>query len=172
MTDEEDESREIQGKILGIRKGADSGNATEATAEDVQSSGKEGLRFAIEGLARMERRLQRATKRQKLKVEETHLTETLDEDEYKPPDEVATAGWKQRHQNPGVSKQPDRQDRAQRGMFGGEGLDLKDEAPVATEEALDTVKRGAARPPPVNSHYLPLPWRGRLGYVSGPIVVT
>ncbi|KAK4645218.1 UV-damage endonuclease [Podospora bellae-mahoneyi] len=164
MTDEEDESREIQGKILGIRKGADSGDAPEDTADDVQSSGKEGLRFAIEGLARMERRLQRATKRQKLKVEETNLTETLDEDEYKPPDEVATAGWKQRHQNPGVSKQPDRQDRAQRGMFGGEGLDLKDEAPVATEEALDTVKRGAARPPPVNSHYLPLPWRGRLGY--------
>ncbi|KAK0668076.1 putative UV-damage endonuclease [Cercophora samala] len=163
MTDEEDESREIQGKILGIRREADSGTGTEA-AEDVQTSSKEGLRLAIEGLAQMERRLQRATKRQKLKVEETHLTETLDEDEYKPRDEVATAGWKKRHQNPGVSKQPDDQDRAERGMFGGEGLDPNQEAPVATEEALDVVERGAARPPPVNSDYLPLPWRGRLGY--------
>ena len=33
-------------------------------------------------------------------------------------------------------------------------------------EDLDTMKNEAARPPPVNSDYLPLPWKGRLGYVS------
>ncbi|KAK0702582.1 UV-endonuclease UvdE-domain-containing protein [Apiosordaria backusii] len=165
MTDEEDESREIQGKILGIRReAADSENATE-TVEDGEKSGKEGLRLAIEGLARMERRLQRATKRQKMKVEETHLTETLDQGEFKPRDEAATAGWKLRHQQqPDASKQPDDKDRAEQGTTIGAGLDPENEKQEASEEVLEMLERGAARPPPVNSHYLPLPWRGRLGY--------
>jgi UV DNA damage endonuclease len=33
-------------------------------------------------------------------------------------------------------------------------------------EDLDAVKLEATRPPPVNSDYLPLPWKGRIGYVS------
>ena len=33
-------------------------------------------------------------------------------------------------------------------------------------EDVDVMKREAGRPPPVNSDYLPLPWKGRLGYVS------
>lgn len=33
-------------------------------------------------------------------------------------------------------------------------------------EDIDTVRKKAQRPPPVNSDYLPLPWKGRLGYVS------
>lgn len=33
-------------------------------------------------------------------------------------------------------------------------------------EDVDVMKKEAARPPPVNSDYLPLPWKGRLGYVS------
>ena len=39
-----------------------------------------------------------------------------------------------------------------------------DDAP-ATEDA-DILKLEGSRPPPVNSDYLPLPWKGRLGYVS------
>jgi len=39
-----------------------------------------------------------------------------------------------------------------------------DDVPPA--EDVDTMKKEAARPPPVNSDYLPLPWKGRLGYVS------
>jgi UV DNA damage endonuclease len=27
------------------------------------------------------------------------------------------------------------------------------------------VKQALSRPPPINSEYLPLPWKGRLGYV-------
>ena len=30
----------------------------------------------------------------------------------------------------------------------------------------DELKEALGRPPPVNSNYLPLPWKGRLGYVS------
>jgi UV DNA damage endonuclease len=33
-------------------------------------------------------------------------------------------------------------------------------------EDVDIMKKEAGRPPPVNSDYLPLPWEGRLGYVS------
>jgi len=33
-------------------------------------------------------------------------------------------------------------------------------------EDIDVMKQEARRPPPVNSDYLPLPWKGRLGYVS------
>lgn len=39
-----------------------------------------------------------------------------------------------------------------------------DEAPPA--EDADAVKLEGRRPPPVNSDYLPLPWKGRIGYVS------
>jgi UV DNA damage endonuclease len=38
------------------------------------------------------------------------------------------------------------------------------EAGGAITEDIETVKLEAARPPPVNSAYLPLPWKGRLGY--------
>lgn len=37
-----------------------------------------------------------------------------------------------------------------------------EDVPVEAEE----LKEALGRPPPVNSSYLPLPWKGRLGYVS------
>jgi UV DNA damage endonuclease len=37
---------------------------------------------------------------------------------------------------------------------------------IGPVEDVDIMKKEAARPPPVNSDYLPLPWKGRLGYVS------
>lgn len=37
-------------------------------------------------------------------------------------------------------------------------------------EDVDVMKKEAGRPPPVNSGYLPLPWKGRLGYVSEIVV--
>lgn len=36
-------------------------------------------------------------------------------------------------------------------------------------EEVDVLKREAGRQPPVNSDYLPLPWKGRLGYVCIPV---
>lgn len=45
------------------------------------------------------------------------------------------------------------------------GVPVDPEAPEDVQEDLETVKQEAARPPPVNSAYLPLPWTGRrLGY--------
>jgi UV DNA damage endonuclease len=39
-----------------------------------------------------------------------------------------------------------------------------EDVPVEAEE----LQEALSRPPPVNSDYLPLPWKGRLGYVSMP----
>jgi UV DNA damage endonuclease len=39
-----------------------------------------------------------------------------------------------------------------------------EEVPVEAEELQEALSRA----PPVNSSYLPLPWKGRLGYVSNP----
>jgi UV DNA damage endonuclease len=36
----------------------------------------------------------------------------------------------------------------------------------------EEVREALSRPPPVNSAYLPLPWKGRLGYVSRPFGVS
>lgn len=47
----------------------------------------------------------------------------------------------------------------------GEGLEAGDEDEVEVKEAM-------SRPPPVNSDYLPLPWKGRLGYVCTQHTIT
>lgn len=43
-----------------------------------------------------------------------------------------------------------------------------EDIPVDAEE----LKEALGRPPPVNSSYLPLPWKGRLGYVSCTVMGT
>ncbi|KFZ14033.1 hypothetical protein V501_03421 [Pseudogymnoascus sp. VKM F-4519 (FW-2642)] len=44
------------------------------------------------------------------------------------------------------------------------GSEIDPESGPDIDEDLAAVKRHAARPPPLNSGYLPLPWKGRLGY--------
>lgn len=39
---------------------------------------------------------------------------------------------------------------------------------VPEENDINLIKREGARPPPVHSDYVPLPWKGRLGYVNHP----
>ena len=46
----------------------------------------------------------------------------------------------------------------------GEIIDPEGNNDIPAEE--EEVKEALSRPPPVNSDYLPLPWKGRLGYVS------
>lgn len=43
-----------------------------------------------------------------------------------------------------------------------------DEDDEGAGEDADAIKLEARRPPPINSDYLPLPWKGRLGYVYFP----
>lgn len=42
--------------------------------------------------------------------------------------------------------------------------EIDPESGADIDEDVAAVKKDAARPPPVNSEYLPLPWKGRLGY--------
>ncbi|KFY26818.1 hypothetical protein V493_03870 [Pseudogymnoascus sp. VKM F-4281 (FW-2241)] len=44
------------------------------------------------------------------------------------------------------------------------GTEIDPESSADIDEDIAAVKRDAARQPPVNSGYLPLPWKGRLGY--------
>lgn len=45
---------------------------------------------------------------------------------------------------------------------------LDPEAEGDEEADEEEIQAALSRPPPVNSNYLPLPWKGRLGYVSSP----
>lgn len=157
MQHEEQESREIQGKILGIRGDREDG-VPDQVAKERKKMAKEGVQQAIEGLVRMEQRLKRATKRQKIKLEETHLAEPdEDNDPNTARDEaIKIVGPK----IAAASKHPkEKEGTFDAGATRGHELDTQ-----GAEEVPDMPERGAARPPPVNSPYLPLPWRGRLGY--------
>lgn len=48
------------------------------------------------------------------------------------------------------------------------GIEALSDPEAEGEEVVDEedLKQALARPPPVNSDYLPLPWKGRIGYVS------
>lgn len=52
----------------------------------------------------------------------------------------------------------------------GEHGDMGDPEAEGDEEANEEeLQEALSRPPPVNSDYLPLPWKGRIGYVSSTI---
>jgi UV DNA damage endonuclease len=55
---------------------------------------------------------------------------------------------------------------------GNTGMTGDPEEDEGLEEDEVEVKEALSRPPPVNSDYLPLPWKGRLGYVGGCHVAT
>lgn len=145
----EEQTREIQGKIMGIRAG-DEGPHSNADNEKSDRDTKEGMKLAIEGLARMERRLHKATKRQKIKVEESHVPETIRDDQNRR-DTAKDLSLKPTGPQLERSK-PE------------EGLDPGPSDPPDLPDVPELPERGAARPPPINSPYLPLPWKGRLGY--------
>ena len=66
-------------------------------------------------------------------------------------DAVKTKGTKDGKDNKQVAKEP-------------QFLDPEAEGDEEADE--EEIQAALSRPPPVNSDYLPLPWRGRLGYVS------
>ncbi|SPQ24944.1 95927458-f189-4cf2-a718-2fdf0e9cdb0c [Thermothielavioides terrestris] len=159
----------IPENLLGIRQQRGESLGSEEM-QDRKKMVKGDVQLAIEGLARMEHRLRSATKRQKLQIEEdTRLTETR-----------VTAG-QQVTRSPSVRKaslkstglarlgllptvdEEDKDDFAG-GLSGGKNQDLEARRIDVPEEVPDVPERGASRPPPVNSDYLPLPWKGRLGY--------
>ncbi|KAL8335632.1 hypothetical protein RB598_009696 [Gaeumannomyces tritici] len=144
-----------------------------------------GVQHVLQGLARMERRLQRMTKRQRLKVEESintvvALQPRLAQRDHQSRDESPATRGRQGQMSikaqasaaaaPGHSMTANLYGRSSSDKeAGGSRHALKEagSAEVLIKKPTPTASpadRGAARAPPVNSDILPLPWKGRLGY--------
>ncbi|KAK3328601.1 UV-damage endonuclease [Cercophora scortea] len=123
--------------------------------------------LAIEGLVKTERRMKLATKKQKQQVAESRLPPAPDRYAIPQPNARPTGnGDSPRGSGPPTKRQMRARDKttatasvSQETQEPPHPLPTPDEA-----DALDIPERGAARPPAINSSYLPLPWRGRLGY--------
>ncbi|CCF42756.1 UV damage endonuclease UvdE [Colletotrichum higginsianum] len=129
---------------------------------------QEGVRNAVIELSEMENRLQNATRTSRLAVEASSIALRSDagrseETNFRPrlktrptdPEDRARKDEEERSGTPNMDAAP---------INGPDGeaaiCDVEDDK--IREE--DAPERGAAREPPVNSAYLPLPWNGRLGY--------
>ncbi|KAK1829130.1 UV-endonuclease UvdE-domain-containing protein [Podospora conica] len=175
---EEEKTREIQAMVLG-HKPNDEGILYKYSDESDERAAqtKEGVQLAIDGLVTMERRLKMATQTQKQKVAKSMLANNL-----KPPDPddpdaesdslrastLRKAEPSKKEQLPSKKTEP----KAAKGRHVAIKPELTpiDEAgdtgpgEAGEPDTADLAERGAARPPPVNSSRLPLPWKGRLGY--------
>ncbi|KAL8364944.1 hypothetical protein RB595_003977 [Gaeumannomyces hyphopodioides] len=144
-----------------------------------------GVQHVLQGLARMERRLQRMTKRQRLKVEESINTisalqsRRVQRDDHSRDESPAARGRQAQMSIKAQASAAAAPKGWMRDSLYGRSLSDKetDDSRHAwkedgTEEVLikkptpaaNPADRGAARAPPVNSDNLPLPWKGRLGY--------
>ncbi|OLN88992.1 UV-damage endonuclease [Colletotrichum chlorophyti] len=129
---------------------------------------RHGVRSAMRELSEMENRLQNVTRSQRLAVETSHVL--LSGDENLPENQAFTPQLDTKVLDPEECTRNAEEERS--------GTPCLDAAPIegaAGEGAVgdleddkirddDVPERGAGRAPPVNSDYLPLPWRGRLGY--------
>ncbi|KAI0426562.1 UV-endonuclease UvdE-domain-containing protein [Xylaria sp. FL1042] len=139
-------------------------------------TGKDGTEVAVTGLQEMENQFQNEVKRQKMAVKESHVRSNGAKDDYaallprviKCEPEVlssekeveamkqrtASRSWSITYAESDVEK-------------GSSELPSKyEENPesLLDDNIVDVIKREGGRPPPSNSEYLPLPWKGRLGY--------
>jgi UV DNA damage endonuclease len=151
--------KESQGSGHGVsphEKDIDSDQDDSSVMAEIEAE-REGVQQAIAALARMERRLRRATKRQKLKIEESSVHTRQDFEEemaFKP--SIKVEGSSVKLERPSSNKvslpTPDKD------IFESDGEHVEGD-----DKAQDS---NTSRPPAVNSTYLPLPWKGRLGYVG------
>ncbi|PHH89713.1 hypothetical protein CDD83_5440 [Cordyceps sp. RAO-2017] len=125
----------------------DDGSA-EAKSRDASYGTREAVERAVQDLTKMEQRLQREVRRQRLAVQNSDLGQDAAAAAAAPAEEAADAG-----------------------AFGDAKDLMQDPDQLADAEGADDVamdddgqERGARRPPAVNSERLPLPWSGRLGY--------
>ncbi|KAI1435966.1 UV-endonuclease UvdE [Xylaria sp. CBS 124048] len=140
-----------------------------------QSWESQGTEVVLSSLKEMEDQLRDVVKRQKMAVEESRIRASE-------PDEDAAAPVLRHAQElpstlsdkkTGVDRAVETREKRSRRKTGPAAVngnvksskvqEENAEAPPA-DETIEAVKQEGARPPPVNSDYLPLPWKGRLGY--------
>lgn len=162
----------------------DSSSASEdGNKKHKELPGKEGVDAAMDGLKRMESRFRNTAKRQKLAVTASSVMgskvdDSPEDQAFHPPDTQAGTTDETRGQEVAPSRTEKLLIKSQREKPRQENLkapELDNDAAQGPAEAgggdvepedVSTLKEAGARPPPVNSDYLPLPWKGRLGYVS------
>lgn len=143
--------------------------------------GREVVEDAMHELQDMEEQLRGAVKRQKLAVKSSSVM--TDTNERKPEDaaflprpirnELGVVPPRVKGKPVVEKKGPNRHGELTAfpnpgSALMGEGNAEDPEAAPGSED-VNELKLEGARPPPVNSDYLPLPWRGRLGYVSADV---
>ncbi|KAJ9148435.1 UV-endonuclease UvdE [Pleurostoma richardsiae] len=176
-----------KGAAPGIGSQQDSSSASSASSpDDPQAMAPKAELYgnrspgqvneAIERLVKMERKFRRAVKRQKQQLE-TSVIESSKET----PGGPATARVVGDKATEKTTLPANPTDRSILPTPDGDGDDVAGQYMTATQipeedmedvdenvlestENLEVAERGASRPPPVNSDYLPLPWKGRLGY--------
>jgi UV DNA damage endonuclease len=147
--------------------------AVRAKLKKERDSNRGGVERAVDGLKEFEGSLQESLKRQILAIKSSRvMNETAADDDLalhpRPIDNTSKSLLSAQQQ-----KLLDREKNLKRGqnphMPPGGIEDHQAHAAEETGEAEDSsaAKKEGARPPPVNSDYLPLPWKGRLGYVRG-----
>ncbi|KAI1263537.1 UV-endonuclease UvdE-domain-containing protein [Xylariaceae sp. FL1019] len=138
---------------------------------------KKGVNVAINGLKEMEGRLQNVVKTQKLALEESSMESKDSHDiqravftprSHKDKPDTMEAR-KRQSKRAAQKKKADKDDSSE--QTGPDAADdpgptarPQDDDYVPDETDISNLKLEGARPPPVNSDYLPLPWKGRLGY--------
>ncbi|KAJ8125858.1 hypothetical protein O1611_g7779 [Lasiodiplodia mahajangana] len=136
--------------------------------------GKDGAEVALSGLQEMEDRLRNDVKRQKLAIKQSDVQSNGLEKEYvaliprpikSQPDILPAKNETEGRKKGNARLRQDTED-ARRDDIEGRRLfpDGGDAGSVIDENETSVIKQEGARPPPVNSEYLPLPWKGRLGY--------
>ncbi|KAI0398949.1 UV-endonuclease UvdE-domain-containing protein [Xylaria palmicola] len=140
--------------------------------------------MAISGLQAMDDRLRNNLKRQKLAVKESEVQSTgvdeatsammprptKDRPDVLPAEQEISGLKKGARKRDAKGMRDDEYDRID-GINGADTAEENRQSPEAgdaeptiDESDLNVIKQEGARPPPVNSEYLPLPWKGRLGY--------
>lgn len=141
------------------------GLGKQESAEEVKAQvvgAENGVFYAMQGLEEMELTFMRDVKRRKLQVEQSFVKEASDD---------APPIFKPRSAGESRALKLDRI------LLTPEKDDEQDELPEdwepppdgeedVNEDAPELAERGAKRAPAINSDFLPLPWKGRLGYVG------
>lgn len=134
------------------------------------------IKQAMKDLHEIDERLKSNTKRQRRAIEDSHLAANASRSDEK----AMLKGSKTSRKPPVNDKVKEEDDEGDPTFPSPQSLET---APMSEDEAKQVAEciqedaaeaepdgqnasfeRGAMRPPPVNSDYLPLPWKGRLGY--------
>lgn len=141
----------------------DLGESRHTHGEDTSSiaNNEEVVHRALRELGEMEEKLLIAVKKQRQAVESSQLNEDGNRGEV-----VAKRNAVRPSQEVTSIRATGAEEPAEHAPLSANDGDLAMRDMQEAKEESGSAERGARRPPPINSDKLPLPWKGRLGYVS------